>query len=65
MPIDQINSKCVKFKMMTDLMAWRYRERLLGKEVESTTEAEKLLDAAERVMAYIMEVTGDETDQLH
>lgn len=60
MPIDQVNSKCVKFKMMTDLMAWRYRERLLGHEVESKTDAEKFLNIAEMVVAYIMEATGDE-----
>ena len=64
MPIDQINSKCVAFKTLTDLMVGRYRERLLGQEVESITAAEKLLDAAERVVSYIMEVTEDDVDKL-
>lgn len=64
MPIDQINSKCVAFKTLTDLMVGRYRERLLGQEVESVTIAEKLLDSAERVLSYIMEEVTD-NEELH
>ena len=63
MPIDQVNSKCVAFKTLTDLMVGRYRERLLGQEVESITDAEKFLDIASIVVEHIMEVTDNE--ELH
>ena len=53
MTIEEINDKCVSFSCVCDEMKVRYRDRLMGRDVEPESKRQEVLDEAINCLEFL------------